>query len=398
MRTETIIKELSKRGVKLNIDGKQYPLTNCTRCIGELLKYTPEDKYLEVTQRSTRDSLVGCVEIWYDFKLIPESNPLRGLLRHYFAGRYYDVISDWLYASKLWVEPEFYGVRKLAIDCYDDLLHLVVYAHEEAIKRLAEHLLFYTDSDSFNGIGTSCSLECWLDTISRGGYLRFKPYIYEDRGVYSLPIKYNRVLTFCDHRFCLANGTSTYAYSGQLPDFSVLKEYGENFAVCMYYLAALSVAINCTDFITDDNLCVLEEYIQRVCSVSVEILPMLRCVMSVCDNQHVTSGYRISKEYAWDYVRYAVRPSMATVVVELPDVMREKTFSFDLSRFPGDAVECGAMVEKMLSVNDSNAFNLVSGILALFGIILNDKVARPVNKDVYMPALFPSRFKVVERL
>lgn len=373
-------------------DGNEYTVTQMQNCLAQLLL---TDKEIERAVDKTPyhlPSFEDIVKAWYHNGVLSADNPMFSLLSCYCKEDYRGVVYNWLANSKLYTIQRLANKRQ-SIQDQDDMMSVFKYMPDSVIQRLAKEFIFLTDV-SCAALGLERDEQSWLRSLARKGWLAFDPYVYFDaaHSELALPIKFNSVLRYKDDRFQLTDGKAVFVESGQLPSLTDLCFDGCGFIL---YLAAVSVAIYNSAFLSEENLNTLSQYcIKLFAQNNLEYTGDL--YKEVLDRYTTTDselyeGYRICKTPAWDYMRWAEFDWGYRVVI--PNMGLIDTYEFVIGNKDNTGV-----INSVRNDDDRTTFNLITGVVSMLGIYLTNTRAWSLDTKQCMPARRPEKFKRVYSL
>lgn len=392
-----VTNRLQKKGVHLDVGGASNPAKYYTICISKLIGCLYSDSLYRLSECIAWKSLKSVVQDWIVLGMLPSDSKQIEMYKEYYKGNYATALRLWFEDSYVFV-PDIIPGYRLNVSESMDAVDYLRYLPLPVLEELTTRVLFYTnDMAEMCEYRATYNLANWLNTMSRYGFLKFEPYTLRTEDSYEFAVKYNRVLKFENKQFKLMAGDSVYAYSGILPAWDELCKFGEELAVFIYYTAALSVCINCSDFQSPRNYVLLDSYIKKLTGTKIDAKYVQdKVITATCCGVPLVGGYRICKNNAWDYVRWDYAE---TIQIELPGTLCTMSITCDLSHVQDKAeiakLNCKA---RMWYNDDPTVFQLLTGVLALFGILYNDKVVRALNSDDTMPAVNPHAYLDVDKL
>lgn len=386
---QTVIDKLADNHINLSLNDQEWSPYNLRACISHMLP-TDEIRGEALSWISPRTDFTVIARKWFDRGIIPAiDNPMYTLLGRYWHEDWRSVIWTYLRNSNLLV------YRRLLSDgvpvyTTDECMYPFDYMPQETLKRVATMLCFQVKTDYI--LGVSGDYKDWMSSIAKTGAFSFKPYVYSGLNI-ALPVKYNKVLRCVGNRIVLCSGESVLVSSGVLPS---LNEMHESSCEYVLFMAALSVAIYVSDFYKVENMKMLSDYcigVFEAAGIAVSSVDLysdaLRCF--TCIESSVTHGHRITKTYAWDFVRWFDTPRGYTVEVPAKDGCETYLVSFGATSMS----EC---IQKMLHSSAPSNFKLITGVMAMLGIYLDSSRAWPVDTKLCMPAYNTDSFDIVEHL
>lgn len=398
---------LKKNEIECVYKGNAYPADQYTKCARQFFPYETSEMKEFFNRNKGRDFYHVCVQFMIEF---PDYNS-KGfeLLRLYKEGDFQKCWVNWLAKSHLHAVSPF---RETESPAYlaKGTHEIFKYVPRGTMDMFIYNLLFYTDGCM--RLNYTGAFEQWLEAVTREGILRFDPYIYVEDGKRPvLAIKYNAILRFTkDCRFSLTQANANDIVYQTLPIDRIYSmfRYSTKMGMFVLYTAALSVCLQLSDFYSRVPEQMFLEYILTVVKsmdfVAIAEDLRLDAVHVVDSVAHVYGGYRICKDAKWDYCRY--NQTHFGVQVEVPYCKTTVVYELNLSDIIDgtdwtvsqyDKTEVLEFIRRWCLSAD-NKYSFITGVLALFGIILDSKIALPTHSDAVMPSLDIREFTTLSYL
>lgn len=378
----------------VNAEFSQFHRNKLMDTLCEQVKDFPTDD--AITYVVPKD-FVQTIRNWSDAGLFDSNETLGAAYRYYFAHRFDKALCCWLKLSSMYEDVGFLNLTRnidpeSVMQRYFNLMSVMDMGY------LAYRCLFYEDNE-FTGynIGAYVSVSDWIKRVRKDGLLVNEHGAREINGKLIFVLSGSLHLVYEDCKFKLMS-THVLAES----DYVHIKQrakVSEEWAAFSAYTAALQVCLYDSNF---SLFAELNNYVRKLfksLDIILTIDPITLVQNCITECEEILEGFRIpSNVPGWDVVRFKVDGLhvYATIPVNgIPttyDVSLESMLEgrdWSVSLFPKDTVRL-----EMLSANC--AAKDFTRILALFGIILNNRQQRSVKPNETIPSLHPERFKVYD--
>ena len=328
---------------------------------------------------------VQTIRNWSDAGLLDSNETLSAAYRYYFTHRFDKALCCWLKLSAMYENLGFLNLTRnidpeSVMQRYFNLMSVM------DIGYLAYRCLFYEDND-FAGynIGAYVCVSDWIKRVRKDGLLVTEHGAREINGKLMFVLSGNLRLVYEDCKFKLMS-THVLAES----DYVHIKQrakVSEEWAAFSAYTAALQVCLYDSDF---SLFAELNNYVRKLFK-SLDILltvdPVTLVQNCIPSNVPGWDVARFKVDCLHVYATVSVNGIPTTYDISLESMLEGRDWSVSL--FPEDTVR-----SEMLSA--SCAAKDFTRILALFGIILNNRQQRSVKPNETIPSLHPERFKVYD--
>lgn len=262
---------------------------------------------------------------------------------------------------------------------------------EYVLMELVERCLFDPNLGKSTLLSTYKNIGDWFAYCAKQGWLSFEPYVYrcDDNGIPVLVLKYNRVIFFSDRHWGIYTSISenSYWYKGEDLPMSLLEVNSPNFVSALFWAGLVSVGCRMTEFtrLIETNKPVIDEFVSATANVlGITIhdsyIQILSDCLTVTEDVH-QMNYRLVKDAAGDYARIGITGKW-TGAFEVPCGICPKTVEYNFSWLFNKGAHIRYLHDKIITHNVYNT--LLCGILALAGIMLDDKSVYAMDRESYL--------------
>lgn len=341
--------------------------------------------------------IVATIRCWLDAGLLDSNDTVRAAYSTYFDGDTYSALSSWIELSQIYEEYGFLGLTtkvqpEVVLAKYCCLLSASELAY------LAYRCLFYDNTlSTVYALGTCRSIRDWVARLRKDGMLSTTSGVRAVMGSPVLVLSNGMHIFYMEHRFRLMS-THVLAES-DIIDIKERAKASEEWAAFSAYTAALQVCLYDKDFAMFSEL---NDYVKRLfksLDITLVVNPMQVIQNSLTKCKEIQHGYRVpSNVPGWDVARFKIEA--LHVYLTVPVNGEPTTYDFSLESMLKDrdwtvSLFTAQHVREAMDV-EKYGFRNSAGVLALFGVIVNNRQQRAVNPSNIMPSLHPECFEVYE--
>lgn len=365
-------------------DGRAYDATECRDLIHEITAGLDRCGYnkLIASIRECDNTISDVIRTWYTSRLLPENTWYK----------VYEAYYCWNYNKALWLLLTSYGnvyIKGLLITdnptmTVEDVEEYTRYIPNETLKSLVERLMMYPKFGKDDVLTKKRSLKEWFEYCAKYSWLSFEPYVYEAISkAPRLVLKYNRVIMFDGSCWGVytSDAINSNWYMGYETGFMDLDTRDIEFASRVLWAGLIQVGCRMSEFVKllANNTELIESFIYKtvykydIKVVDEGIRNSLNIYMKVANNIS-KMGYRIVRDDVTEYARIGASAT-AKYIVEVPYGITVKTVVLDF---------CAGGIDSFVK-NEANCVSLLlSGCLALMGILIDDRYVYSMDKDAVL--------------
>lgn len=384
--------KLERQNMILYTTGKGFiPAYGCGQLLHEVLSGATENQMQSIYDCST----LGCSDLndvishWYKENLLPR-NKFRMVYQAYDDNNYNQAL--------YYLMRHFGRIDEDRVLCtnfepltVDSIKRYTEFIPDEVMRELVQRCMFDNDLGDSELLMTNRTISEWFAYCAKKGWLSFEPYVYNNTRNPTLVLKYNRILRFDDcWGIYSSRHNNSFWYKGVKFSKNVWRFKNKYFVSALMWASFLNVAMRMSE--VEDLLRNRFEFVSKYVR-SVADSWMLRVSnksFSEIFNSYISTTYvsepmkyRLVKDANSDYARMT-KISELSGAIEVPNGIDPKTIGYDFSgMFDGNV-----QLEELRSTGefDSVLETFICAILALSGIMLDDKSVYSLNKEASLRA------------